>query len=316
MKAIGGYFQLELNDFGEYHKSAIALNTARNSLEYIMRAKNYRKIYIPYYTCEVILEPVKKLNVEFEFYHIDKNFMPIIDTIDSSSALLYTNYFGICDKKVELVTRKFDNVIIDNAQSFYSLPVDSADTFYSCRKFFGVPDGAYLFTDKIINQVFETDISEYRISHLIRRIELGPEDGYSSFKLNDDSLNGQPIKIMSNLTKAFLNNIGYKKIKERRLANFLILHNEFRNVNELNIEIDTISCPMVYPLLLNQEDLRHKLIERKIYVAQYWQNVLQWLDNRGYESYLVNHLLPIPIDQRYNENIMCKLIEIIREIIK
>ena len=37
------------------------------------------------------------------------------------------------------------NVIIDNAQAFYSKHQDRAYSFNSARKFFGVPDGAYLF---------------------------------------------------------------------------------------------------------------------------------------------------------------------------
>ncbi len=124
MNAIGGYFELELNNFDEYHRSAIALNTARNSLEYILRAKHYKKIYIPYYTCEVILEPIIKLSLEYEFYHINKDFTPVIHTVEGNSVLLYTNYFGICDVQVNFITKIFKNVIIDNSQSFFSMPID------------------------------------------------------------------------------------------------------------------------------------------------------------------------------------------------
>ena len=60
MDVIGGYFSLELPLIEEYHKNAIRLNTGRNCLEYILRVRGYKKVYIPYYTCEVILEPFKK----------------------------------------------------------------------------------------------------------------------------------------------------------------------------------------------------------------------------------------------------------------
>lgn len=39
MKAIGGYFELELNDGHEWHASAMRLNTARNVFEYVLRAE-------------------------------------------------------------------------------------------------------------------------------------------------------------------------------------------------------------------------------------------------------------------------------------
>ena len=51
MKEIGGYFELELHKGGHYHPDALHLNTGRNCFEYILRAKGYKKVYIPYYTC-------------------------------------------------------------------------------------------------------------------------------------------------------------------------------------------------------------------------------------------------------------------------
>lgn len=77
MKAIGGYPSLELREGEHFHKSALKLNTARNCFEYILRAKSYRKVYIPFYTCEAILEPLIKNNIEYVFYQIDNNFEPI-----------------------------------------------------------------------------------------------------------------------------------------------------------------------------------------------------------------------------------------------
>ena len=68
MQAIGGYFSLETSAGEHYHKDAIRLNTARNCFEYVLRARGYSKVYIPYYTCEVMLEPIRKLGVDYDFY--------------------------------------------------------------------------------------------------------------------------------------------------------------------------------------------------------------------------------------------------------
>ena len=308
MKPIGGYFELELNHFTEYHTEAIALNTARNALEYVLRANEYQKIYIPYYTCEVILEPIKKANIEFEYYHIDKGFLPIVEAIENNAVLLYTNYFGICDKLVELAARKFNRVIVDNTQSFYSLPVNSISTFYSCRKFFGVPDGAYLYCARPLNQEFKTDLSESRISHLIKRIEQGAEEGFAYFRANDASFVGQPIKRMSKLTQALMMNMDYDKIRKRRLENFFYLHDALKNINELSLDPGSIVCPMVYPFLVNKEGARNELINKKIFVAQYWPNVLEWVDPNSVEFYLTTHLLPLPIDQRIDKSDLDRIV--------
>ena len=79
MKAIGGYPELELRKGEHYHKDALKLNTARNCLEYILIARKYKKVYVPYYTCEAVHEPFKKLGsgCRMEFYHINEQLEPI-----------------------------------------------------------------------------------------------------------------------------------------------------------------------------------------------------------------------------------------------
>ncbi len=79
-KSIGGYFELELpNTVNNWDKDFIELNSARNCLEYILLARKSTKIYLAYYTCDVLLEPIKKLNINYEFYDIDFNLEPIFD---------------------------------------------------------------------------------------------------------------------------------------------------------------------------------------------------------------------------------------------
>ena len=53
MNTIGGYFELELKKNREYlHSNSIKLNLARNALLYLLKANNYKKIFIPFFTCE------------------------------------------------------------------------------------------------------------------------------------------------------------------------------------------------------------------------------------------------------------------------
>ena len=114
MNPIGGYFEFELPQSEEYHNNAIRLNTGRNAFEYILRTKEYKKVYLPYYTCDVMLEPIKKLELDFEFYNIDKNFAPIFDftRVKTQDVFVYTNYFGICDNQVHNVSHKCQNLIV------------------------------------------------------------------------------------------------------------------------------------------------------------------------------------------------------------
>jgi len=314
MNAIGGYFELDLIKGAEFHPNAIALNTGRNALELILKVKKYKKVFIPYYTCDVILEPLKKTNTPYEFYSINKNFEPVFDysTLKPDESFLYTNYFGLKEKFINELVTKCKNLILDNSQSFFSLPQKNVPTFYSCRKFFGVPDGAYLYLDNFNQNDFPIDYSSSRITHLIKRIEYDAEAGYNDFKNNDNSLIGQPIKLLSKLTKALLCNIDYKQVQKTRKENFLFLHKKLSKHNTLEIDITTPFVPMVYPFFAKGNDLlRSHLISLKIYTATYWSNVFDWVKKDTIEFDLTQNLIHLPIDQRYSKKDLKLLLNII-----
>ncbi len=315
MEAIGGYFSLELPMSEEFHKDALRLNTGRNCLEYILRARKYNKVYIPYYTCEVILEPFKKLNIQYEFYHIDI-LLEITNriTLEENEALLYTNYFGLKQRYIEKLAEEYGpHLIVDNTQAFYAKPLEGVDTFYTCRKFFGVADGAYLYTDKLLEEEFEQDESYDKMAHLLKRIDLSAEQGFADFRKVDAGLNNKPIRRMSKLTQRIMQSIDYKEIAARRRVNFEMLNKSLSVSNTLELSLDNDAVPMVYPLLTKRKGLRAELIDKKAFVAYYWPNVLDWTASDDVEYFLAYQMIPLPIDQRYNEEDMKRVIEIVNQ---
>ena len=90
------------------------------------------------------------------------------------------------------------------------------------------------------------------------------------------------------------------------------MHKKLGKINEMKIEISKEMVPMVYPLLINKINLREKLLKKKIYIPQWWKEVIKNVDKNSYENYLSNNLLPLPIDHRYNKK---DLDFIIRQII-
>ena len=317
MGPIGGYFSLELPQYEEYHKDAIRLNTGRNCLEYILRSRKYDKVYIPYYTCDVVLEPFQKLSIAYEFYHINIH-LEISNHIEpkEGEALLYTNYFGLKQRYVEqLAKRNGQRLIVDNTQTFYAQPLDGIDTFYTCRKFFGVPDGAYLYTDKQLDIELEQDESYERCASLLKRIDLGPEAGYGDFREISKSLVGQPVRRMSKLTQRMMQGIDYEAIAQHRRANYMLLEEVLGCSNHLHLPMEDDAVPMVYPYFVAIQDLREKLIANKIFVARYWPNVLEWCQPTDWEYQLAENLVCIPIDQRYNEQDMQVIIDLVKRIV-
>lgn len=311
MTPIGGYFELELPQGVEFHSQAIALNTGRNALEYILRVRGYKRVYLPYYSCEVLLEPFAKLGVEYSFYHINENLeLDHLVALNEGEAILYINYFGLKQNYVSTLSATYGKqLIVDNTQAFFAKPIDGIDTFYSCRKFFGVPDGAYLYCDQELDADLEQDVSWERMGYLLKRIDVSAESAYADFRAQSDCLKNNPIRKMSSLTHRIMSSIDYRQAAERRRQNYQILDEALGNKNGISLPLIADTVPMVYPFLSTDLKLRQHLIDNKVYVATYWPNVLDWCEENTTLYCLIQQLMPIPIDQRYDLEEMDKIIQ-------
>lgn len=312
---IGGYFGLEAKGDGDFpYTNTTLLNSGRNCFGYILSNQDVDHVYIPKFTCDVMLEPLKQTGINYTFYDIDEMLEIKSDiSLKSSELIVYTNYFGIKDKYSRMLSQEYQSqLILDCSQAFYFEPLEEGYTFYSPRKFFGIPDGGCLFGCEAPNFAPPIDTSE-RSSHLFKRIESGAEAGYEDFKKNDASLTGEPIKSMSVFTRTILENIDYDSVKQKRITNFSILHDKLKSKNGLTIEEDSSGGPMVYPFLTDDNGLRQKLIDNKIFVATYWPNVFEWCSPEELEFSLAENIIPLPIDQRYDAEDMNKILEVIHE---
>ncbi len=304
MKSIGGYFELECGTAEPYHEG-IYLNSARNALRFILRREKCAVVYVPKYTCPVVYDALKAEKVDIVEYELDISFLPK-EKISKDAYLIYNNYFGCLGARVHELAEKFKNLIVDNAQAFYSQPIGLA-AFYSPRKFFGLPDGGIVtFTGKNLSrdeEVLEQDVSCERMSHLLKRIDYTPEAGYKEFKENSCALEYAPIRKMSRLTLRLMGNINYMNIAKKRWENFNYLHERLHSSFPFAMAENDV--PMVYPLFTEDRTLRQRLIDNKIFVARYWPNVEE-------QNNFADRILPLPIDQRYNLEDMGRICEVIK----
>jgi hypothetical protein len=309
MKEIGGYFGLDQLVNNEYHKDLIALNTGRNALLYLLKAKNIQKLFIPFYLCNSISYMLEKHEFDFEYYRIDADFKPIFNKKLCEDDYLYiVNYYGqLTNDKVICIKQKYGNIILDNTHAFFQKPIDGIDTIYSCRKFFGVPDGAYLSTNSVLDEEMEIDISKDRMTHILGRFEGTASDYYSNFQENDASFKFEPLKYMSKLTHNVLGAIDYMKVKQIRNENFAYLESELALYNKL-----TLTRPdgaFTYPLYIDKGiEIIKTLAQKRIYIPTFWPNVItntfeEWIEH----DYAAN-ILPLPCDQRYSLEDMKQII--------
>lgn len=318
MKPIGGYFEWEFPPTRkqELHENAVYLNSGRHALEYILRGlKDVKCIWIPYFTCDVVLQPLKRLGISYKFYRINKN-LEIDDNVSLSDGeyLLYTNYYGIKDAYVrEIIAIYGSHIIIDNAQALYCEAV-ACHQFYSPRKFIGMPDGGLAVTNVTdISDSLPIDNSNDRCSHLLKRLELRPSEGYCDFKTNSKKIADAQLSQISPISKRIFESVDLAFIKQRRCENFAFLQEELGYANKLNVpKMENFECPLVYPFWSDNVDLKKKLIDANIFVATYWPNVFDWTIPSDVEYELANQVVCIPIDQRYGKEEMEYILEKIR----
>lgn len=300
MIEIGGYFGLEQLINNPHHKNMIEINTGRNSLLYLIKAKKIKKLYLPYYLCDSVFAALDINSIEYGYYKIDKDFMPIFNQELLENELLYiVNYYGqITNEVIENMKTKYKNIIMDNTHAFFQEPVGGVDTIYSCRKFFGVPDGAYLSTESILDEELETDISKKRMEHILGRFEGNASDYYKMFQENDEIFKGLKLKKMSKLTKNILGAIDYEKIKTTRNNNYNYLHKRLGYINKISIK--DIHGPFSYPFYVeNGIEVRKKLAKMNIYIPTLWPNVMMNNGEGSIEYDYAANILPLPCDQRY-----------------
>lgn len=314
-KEIGGYFQIELNRKKSYfYNDLFHLNSGRNALLYILKARKYSKIYVPFFTCDAVIKPIENLGISYEFYDVNNDLEPIFDfsKVLDSEAVILTNYFGIKTKYINSCSNIAKNIIVDNAQAFFSKPIDNIDTFYSPRKFVGIPDGGLLSSTIKYYEMLEQATSYNKMIHLLKRIDLGAQAAYLDFQKAENLLEDEEIMKMSHLTKSILESIDFEYIKEKRIENYFFLHNYLKDSNDLHLELSSDCVPLVYPYRVKESKrIREKLLNDRVFCAQYWPNVLKWC-NKNHNSYnLTNEIIALPIDQRYDSNDLKNILQII-----
>jgi hypothetical protein len=307
---IGGYLEFETYSGNEFHQDAIALNCGRNCLAYLIEAHNITSLHLPRYLCSSVFSTCQKYGVQIQYYQINEDFTPRIDFEVKSNEWFYlVNYYGqLSQEYIADVVRKISNLIVDNAQAFFQSPINGIDTFYTCRKYFGVSDGAYLYTDSILNRELEIDISFHRMNHILARFEIAASEYYSEYVDNNKSFADEPIKYMSKLTHNLLRGIDYQVIKKRREENFKYLHEHLKDKNKLQLRVP--EGPFAYPLLIeNGAEMRKALQQQKIYIPTLWPNVLEMAQKGSLEYEYAANILPLPCDQRYGRDDMEMLIK-------
>jgi len=291
----------------------VEMNSGRSCILTALRMMGIETIYIPHYLCPTVYEFLNSSKIMVKEYHIDNNFLPIEVKLKSDEMILWTNYYGCMhDEILEVVLEKYNHnqLIIDNTQAFFEEPVLDSWNVYSCRKFIGVPEGAYLVSNIIDDGIMEYEYSTCSWEYLEGASVFGSNHAYKKYNENEKQF--VLPKRMSVLVSEYLKSIDYELLQKKRNENFEILHRYLGNYNELDVDFSS-KTSICYPFLYcNNMNLRKILLDNNIYTPIWWKKVAGSGLSNDFELYLSKNLIPIPMDQRYTPNDIKELSVFIR----
>lgn len=316
MKEIGGYMELERLTGIEYHDGLYRFNLGRTALVWLLEKLNCRKLYAPIYDCDTVANSVTAAGLDVSLYHIDENLDPVLGedfTLGDDEWLYIINYYGQFDEeRIRGYQKRYGRIIVDNAQAYFVHPVGDIPTIYSCRKFLGVCDGAYLSAPLLeFDEDLPQDNSIDRMRYLVGRLEFGARGFYSDM-LDECSkfADARPMK-MSLFTENVLRGLDYENIRKRRVSNYRTLRELLPSDNPFTKKEPF--GPFAYPYYHeNGVALRKYLAENNIFVPTNWSYLIssspeEWLEHRWSAD-----ILPLPVDQRYSDEEMKQIAEMVK----
>ena len=326
MKEIGSEFwKIDLDnhnnnlDFLKIGMDQKLLMSGRTAIDFVLGDFNDVKkiVYMPDYCCESMVKPFIDNEYSIIYYHVDlESGTYDIDKEINCSIFFAMNYFGYKTSNMDEFISSFSkrNVIVieDITHRLMSTTNYCQKSDYligSLRKWFPIISGgvAIKVSSKFNNSIDNYIVDESFVNTKLKAMEIKKKymEGYIDSKdeflqlykdSNECFLNYKNKKI-DNISLNILKSIDINKIRLRRISNCLLIEKKLNNNKKIKLlfRYTNGDCPLFVPVLIeNRNEIRRRLIEKRIYLPVHWPN--NDLDNKIYnmEISLIN-------DQRYLE---------------
>lgn len=321
------------------------LSTGRSAIRFVIktieaRVPDLKKVAVlPSFTCDTVFEPFLKAGYEVYYYPIEKNLSTTSDAIvrtvkeHNASIVLFHRYFGFdtLDDKVDSLC---DNLralgkysIEDCTQCLYShiSRAKSDFTVGSIRKWTGTPDGGFAvcregvfdnkpkLSDKALEKAkVKASYAKYRFLY---NHEGDKNEMLAMYRKAEDILDNQSeIYSISDTSATVQANLDKEELVRKRRENYTILEESLRGSTHNVFSLYTDSeVPLYFPILVdNRAALQKHLVSNSIYAPVVWpKDDKQPKQCEGAEN-AYEHLLCIPIDQRYDADDMNRIVSVIK----
>lgn len=320
------------------------LSTGRSSIEFAIISIEERKpelkkvAVLPSFTCDTVFEPFLKRGYEVYYYPIERDLTTTSDTIlektlqHDASIVLFHRYFGFdtLDRQVDRmcgILRGLGKYTIEDCTQCLYSDISRADSDYtvgSIRKWTGTPDGGFIVGLKAkLNNIpvsYDVDLEKAKIEASYSKYRFLFEhqgdkgEMLAMYRRAEDILDNQAeiyaISEMSVMVQADLNK---QELIRKRRENFEILGNKLTSHIKPVFKLGrNKEVPLYFPVLVeDRAALQKHLVNNAIYAPVVWpKDDKQPKQCNGAEN-AYQHLLCIPIDQRYDIDDMNRIVEVI-----
>lgn len=327
-----------------YTDDRIYYSLCREALGDIAHAlgETSKTVLIPAYTCQTVITPFEEAGWHCEYYsvcrdlRIDTNNLLGAVKMHHPSLVVAHPYFGmdLNDEEMRILTGIKEQgiaVVLDLTQCLFSIRQYSFASFVvaSYRKWMPIPDGGYLkdmtgkvnicqpeaengkFTDRELAAMYLRD--QYFGNGEQRTKSISIRLSKSADHLADSNIS--PHK-MSQVAYNLMQNEDIKLNQQRRYENYTYLYKNVRESDKVakvckNLDVVT-TAPLYFTIFVqDRPSLQRLLAKDAIYAPVIWPVEDERVLINEEVKYIYDHILAIPIDQRYDESDMQRVVEIV-----
>ncbi len=341
-RAIGSDFHLPLGLLTARKKKNLPtdrtfLASGRACLKVIITAEELtgKTVLLPTYLCDSVLLPFKEKKIKTVFYRVNRQLSmdqgDLFEKIkkEKPGAVVMIHYFGWIQPRIEAVIKRIrkqhpDCVIIEDlVQSYLTTYRPNGDYWFnSYRKFLPVADGAFVAGKKKIPQPAERAASGVRLMAMLLKNMPGMKSLVRRlFQTYEHRGVNKGISSISWFSRYIIKRVDENAVKNIRRKNYqclaLLLAKEAGEETDIPMlfpKLPDSVCPLGLPVIVKDRDaVRRRLIQKKIYCPVHWDLPADISKKKFPVSHAISeHILTLPIDQRYTERDMKRIVQCLK----
>ena len=335
--------EMSLSTLGIKGNDEVLLSTGRAAQNFVLddiertRSNSKKVALIPPYTCYTVIDPFIRHKYELTTYPVDLSLNTKAEWLEDAiqkynpSVVLIHRYFGFdtvqnCEDVIQKYSKQGIVFIEDRTQSLFSkypsLPVQYITG--SLRKWGGLPDGGFAislygkFKDK--PQAYDRKLMEAKVEASLDKYAyiingIGEKEAFlEKYRAAEDILGAEKdYYSISPISRKVFSAINPHVMGDIRRANYNFLFAGLEKKGEIH-PIFGFADDMIVPLYFliwveNRTEVQSYLRENRIYAPVVWPKAGNSPDVCSAADELYKHVLCIPVDQRYREDDMNRIVE-------